>query len=69
MLRVCEFLDSFQDEAEPRKTRHGAREKYDEVSFTDSGVIRALLYECLIARVSLEFGAMPSFGQGIMFDI
>jgi len=66
---ISEFVDVLQDEAQPRKSRDGSRKECDEVTLADPGILGTFLNECLIARISFEFGAVSRFREWVMFDV
>jgi hypothetical protein len=61
MLNICEFLYLLKEKAEARKSCDGSGQECNEVTFADSGIVGALLNECLVARISLEFSSVSSF--------
>jgi hypothetical protein len=66
---ISEFVDVLQDEAQSGQSRDGSGKECDEVTFADPGILGTFLDECLIARISFEFGAMSRFREWVMFDV
>ena len=69
MVGIGQFVKMFENQVEAWKACHRSREECDQISLSDSRVLRTLLHELLITFVVFKFGAMSLLGKRIVFDV